>query len=101
MYVKSKKNIDQIKKQKLNTSDIQNMSRKCVCKYFSAPSLSNCIDFGEPKEDYKLCVFSSDRPNPQTTLDDMVTTKTTFNPVNVSKKSSERGLIFRYLFETK
>ena len=32
---------------------------------------------------------------------DMVTIKPVFNPVNISKKSSERGLIFSYLFETK
>lgn len=32
---------------------------------------------------------------------DMRTIQPVFNPVNVSKKSSERGLIFSYLFETK
>jgi hypothetical protein len=31
----------------------------------------------------------------------IVTIKPTFTPVNVSKRSSERGLIFSYLFETK
>jgi hypothetical protein len=31
----------------------------------------------------------------------MRTIQPVFNPVNVSKKSSERGLIFSYLFETK
>ena len=52
-----------------------NNFEKCVCKYFPAPSLSNGLDFefGSPKEDCKLCVFSSDRPYPKTTFDDMGT----------------------------